>query len=276
MRKLLIVLLSPIIVALGACSPGKSGDMIFVPGGAFINTKSNYYGKNEKIANFYIGRFEVTQKEWVELMGTNPSLFKGDDLPVDSVSWYDCVEYCNAKSAKEGLRPYYTIDKHAPDPPEENESGEEKWTVTINERAHGYRLPTEAEWEYAAGGGRLSGSYTYSGSDDINEVAWYWKNSGDKFLHGFWNYTIIEYNKGKTKPIGRKAPNELGLYDMSGNVREWCWDRHEPATAFDAPGRVWRGGGWLGGEQACGSSFRGSWHAAGKGSDTGFRLCRGE
>ena len=90
------------------------------------------------------------------------------------------------------------------------------------------------------------------------------------------NYTLVKDNEDKTKPIGRKAPNELGLYDMSGNVREWCWDRYEPATENDLPGRVWKGGGWLGGEQACETSFRGGWQANGKSADTGFRVCRGE
>ena len=208
-------------------------------------------------------------------MGSNPSKFKGDNLPVEMVSWYDCVEYCNKRSIKEGLKPYYNIDKNKKDPNNKSETDNIKWTVTINAGANGYRLPTEAEWEYAAGGGQMSKSYTYSGSNDVDKVAWYWKNSGDNILTGFWNYGLsIENNHNKTKPVGGKQPNELGLYDMSGNVREWCWDWYrdfEINIGFD---RVWRGGGWLGADYCCESSFRESNAANTKYNDTGFRVCR--
>ena len=121
-------------------------------------------------------------------MGYNPSGFQGDNLPVEMVTWYDAIEYCNQRSIKEGLAPYYNIDQNKQDPNNMSENDNMKWVVTINEGANGYRLPTEAEWEYAAGGGQMSKSYTYSGSDKADDVAWYWRNAGNKYLSGDWNF----------------------------------------------------------------------------------------
>ena len=96
-------------------------NFVLVEGGIFRNTKSNYYGEGVTIPDFYIGRYEVTQKEWIEVMDSNPSEFKGDSLPVETVTWYNCVEYCNKRSIKEGLEPYYNIDKNKKDPNNEND-----------------------------------------------------------------------------------------------------------------------------------------------------------
>src|SRR5581483_2336871 len=269
-------------VAGASSSQGPGADFVWVKGGHFRNTKSNYYGKDVTVSGFYIGKFEVTQKEWTQVMGTNPAKFKGDDLPVEMVSWYDSIEYCNRRSLQEGLRPYYNIDKGKRDPnnhpdPKFGDLDPVKWTVTINEGANGYRLPTEAEWEYAASGGQKSRSYTYSGSDAVDEVAWYWRNSGDQPLSGAWNWRAIEQNHGRPRPVGRKKPNELGLYDMSGNVREWCWDWHgvlasdvaNPAGSKSGFGRVWKGGGWMGADFCGASAYRGSLAANGTGPDQG-------
>lgn len=286
MRKVFIV--AVLMAAAGAGLAQASDDFVLVHGGTFKNTKSNYYGKNVTISSFYIGKYEVTQKEWAAVMGSNPSKFAGENLPVDSVNWYDAIEYCNKRSIKEGLQPYYSIDKAKKDPhnlpdPKFGDLDTIKWTVTTHPQANGYRLPTEAEWEYAAGGGQLSMNYTYSGSNDVDEVAWYWRNAGDMKLAGFWTWSEIQQNHDQTKPVGEKKPNELGLYDMSGNVREWCWDWFADQVAANATdpqgpesghGRVWRGGGWIGDAPFTESAFRGSLAANGTGPDQGLRLAR--
>jgi formylglycine-generating enzyme required for sulfatase activity len=285
LRQLLI--LAAIMIVSGASLGAAADDLVLVKGGPFKNTKSNYYGKNITVSSFYIGKYDVTQKEWVEVMRSNPSNIKGDRLPVETVSWYDSIEYCNRRSIKEGLTPYYTIGKNHRDPnntpdPKFGDLDNIKWTVTTNARADGYRLPTEVEWEYAAGGGQSSRSYTYSGSDNVDDVAWYWRNSGDKELTGVWYWSTIEQNHGRTKPVGSKRPNELGIFDMSGNVRQWCWDWYgdletnvtEPKGSRSGFARVWKGGGWMGAEFCCASAYRGRLAANGKGPDQGFRVCR--
>lgn len=272
------------LLAMVATTLASGTDLVHVPGGSFRHAKSPFLAKEVTVAGFYIGKYEVTQKEWVEVMGSNPSQFRGDSLPVENVSWYDCIEYCNARSLREGLQPYYTLDKHTPDPTNVNENDHVRWTVMINPHADGYRLPTEAEWEFAASGGALSRHLTYSGSDDLDAVGWYWRNAGDTPLQGAWNWPLVQGNNNRTHPVGTKAPNELGLYDMSGNVREWCWDwlvidAGEAGTSPPVPAgvvRVWKGGGWLGAEFCCEPSFRSGFEPNGRGPDQGFRVCRNE
>jgi formylglycine-generating enzyme len=273
-KKLLAFLITILIIVVSSCREMGADNLILVKGGTFINKRSNLYGRHASIPDFYIGKYEVTQKEWIEVMENNPSRFKGDDLPVEMVSWYDCIEYCNKRSMKEGLQPCYHIDKNNRDSLNKTDIDTIKWTVTVDHRSNGYRLPTEAEWEYACGGGQLSKSYLFSGSNDINQVAWYFRNSGDSLLTGLWNYTNIENNHCKSRPPGSLQSNEIGIYDMSGNVREWCEDWYEDFQISKGLLRVQRGGGWMGIEQTTQSSSRGNFEASGIGPDQGFRVCR--
>lgn len=264
--------------------PQQTGanDLVFVEGGTFRNTRSNYHGTGVTVSSFFIGRHEVTQREWKAVMGSNPSSFQGDDLPVEMVSWYDCIEYCNARSRSEALEPYYLINTSNKDPLNVSPHDDVKWIVAIRPGANGYRLPTEAEWEYAAGGGQLSRSHVYSGGDDIDRVAWSWRNSGDEPLSGAWNWPAVERNHGRTRPVGSREPNELGIHDMSGNVREWCWDwigdlepaGADPKGSFSGPARVWKGGGWMGAEFCAEPAFRAAFEPHSRGYDQGFRICR--
>ncbi len=265
MLKQICVLLVTVLMlcAVVSINAEENSGMVFVQGGTFRNTRSNYYNKGVTVSDYWIGKYEVTQAEWEAVMGNNPSYFRGANLPVESVSWYDCIEYCNRLSQREGLTPAYTIDKTRQDPNNTNQYDNVKWTVTVNWSANGYRLPTEAEWEYAAGGGQLSKSFTYSGSGTINDVAWFSNNS---------DYT--------THPVGTKQANELGLYDMSGNVWEWCWDWYNEniSTGANPRGpnggvlRVLRGGSWNDDGVNCRSVGRDGDSAGGRGRDFGFRL----
>lgn len=189
------------------------------------------------VGNFYIGRFPVTQGLWKRLMGgasgANPSVFKGDDLPVENVSWDDAQRFISKLNAATG---------------------------------HNYRLPTEAEWEYAARGGANAGGFVYAGSGNIDNVAWYYTNSEDR-----------------THRAGNKQPNELGIYDMSGNVWEWVNDRYGPYSggqksnpigASSGSTRVNRGGSWRDDERRCRVSCRSNNSPDARYGNLGFRLAR--
>lgn len=280
MRKLWVCILLAAMFLASACSQeetGKQEDMVYVKGGTFKSNGSNYTETSMTLSDFYIGKYEVTQAEWANVMGGNPSAFKGDQLPVEMVSWYDAVEYCNKRSIQEGLKPFYNIDKDHKDPNNINENDQIKWTVTVNQEANGYRLPTEAEWEYAASGGLEGKGFKYSGSNKAEDVAWYWRNAGDKYLSGDWNWPVIESNHNRTKPVGTRKSNELGLYDMSGNVREWCWDWYGDGTVRQGGSfRVVKGGGWIGDISNTEVTFRGKFDPNGYGPDQGFRVVRGK
>jgi formylglycine-generating enzyme required for sulfatase activity/uncharacterized caspase-like protein len=203
-------------------------DFVKINGGTFMmgspaseeGRVSNEEQHQVTVSGFYLGKYEVTQREYAAIMGTNPSRFEGDNLPVENVSWYDAVEYCNARSRKEGLTSAYTISG----------SGDNR-TVTWNRNTNGYRLPTEAEWEYACRAGTTT---RYSTGNDIRT-------------------SQANYGGGRTKAVGSFDANVWGLYDMHGNVWEWCWDWYgnygsgaqtDPMGASSGTNRVGRGGSW--------------------------------
>ncbi len=227
------------------CVGDVSFEMVYVQGGTFqmgatAEQGSDAYGDehpvhNVTLSDFHIGKYEVTQGLWKEVMGENPSNNKaGDNYPVETVSWEDCQRFIEWLNNRTGLR---------------------------------FRLPTEAEWEYAARGGRKSRGYKYSGTTyDLESVAWYDGNSGNE-----------------THPVGRKSPNELGLYDMSGNVWEWCQDWYgsygssaqtDPMGLQSGAGRVFRGGGYISvsGARYCRVSCRADFGPGGRDSSIGLRL----
>jgi formylglycine-generating enzyme required for sulfatase activity len=224
------------------------------------------------VSSFWMGKYEVMQKEYMDVMGKNPSDFKGDDLPVQNVSWYDAVEFCNALSVKQGLNPYYSIDKKNRDRQNKNGSDDFQYTVTIV-GGNGFRLPTEAEWEYACRAGTTT-------------VFHY----GDKLDSTMANFNGSEpYNAEKgvvRKTIiktGSFEPNAFGLYDMHGNIWEWCWDWYAPYTTVpDNPtgadkgkGRVRRGGSWHNKARHLRSAFREDGNPGKNIRDFGFRIVRG-
>ena len=219
-------------------------EMVFVQGGTFLmgsKDDDKSASAEEKpqhkvtLSDFYIGKTEVTQAQWRAVMGNNPSNFKGDDLPVENVSWDDIQIFLKKLNAQSKPQ---------------------------------YRLPTEAEWEFAARGGVKSKNYTYSGSNSLDEVAWHDTNSSEK-----------------THVVGNLVPNELGIYDMSGNVWEWCSDWYDenyyknsptqnPKGPNNSDFRVLRGGSWFSNSNFCRVAFRYGGYPTDRVNNNGFRVAR--
>jgi len=220
-------------------------DMAPVQGGSFLMGSDDYLDLEAKpvhkvtLSGFYIAVYEITQAQYRAVTGYNPSEFISQDeagsYPVENITWFDAVEFCNRLSGQEGLKPVYAITGRKPAAGYPVEDAQ----VTADWKANGYRLPSEAEWEYAAKGGNGMGPYyVYSGSNDAGSVAWY--NDSPQCA-------------AISHPVGKKKPNGLGIYDMSGNVWEWCWDWYDeytntsvtnPKGPSSGPGRVIRGGSW--------------------------------
>lgn len=245
-------------------------NFVLVEGGTFHNGTSDV-----TISSFYIDKYELTQAGYQAVMGSNPSsgYGVGDSYPVYSVSWFNAIEYCNRRSMQEGLNPCYSYGTYGTDPDAWpsgwNSNGENHINVSCNWTANGYRLPTEMEWQFAARGGNQSHNYTYSGSNDLNAVGWYWENWGS--------------TKYSTHTVGALAANELGIYDMSGNVWEWVWDIYgiypgdaqtDPHGATSGSSRVRRGGSWGFYADYCTVSHRGNVSATATSTNIGFRCLR--
>lgn len=217
-------------------------NMVYVQGGTFMmgaRADDSDAWDEEKpahqvtLSSYYICKYEVTQALWVSVMGSNPSYFEGDNLPVECVSWNDCQQFISKLNALTGLH---------------------------------YRLPTEAEWEFAARGGNRSRGYKYSGGSTLSDVSWYDANSGSTTHH-----------------VGTNSPNELGLIDMSGNVWEWCSDwkgnysssaQTNPAGPSSGADRVLRGGSWYDDAGGCRASCRFSGAPDDRFNNFGLRLVR--
>jgi sulfatase modifying factor 1 len=236
-------------------------NMVYCPPGEFWMGSQDGVGyDNERPRHrvklsrgFWMGQTQVTQGLWEKVMGNNPSYFKGAQRPVESVSWFDAVRFCNALSRAEGLTSAYMGDNS---------------TVSLDVTANGYRLPMEAEWEYAAKAGT---ELKYSGGDEPDAVVWYSGNT-----------------ENKTHPVGTKKANAWGIYDMCGNVWEWCsdqWDAEaykqrsgrvtDPHVYATGPSpRVIRGGYYGGVAFLCRVAYRNWSRADICWDDLGFRVCR--
>jgi formylglycine-generating enzyme len=216
----------------------KAVDMISIPGNTFI--MGGVPSHSVTLSSYRISSTEITQRQWFAIMGTNPSSHIGDNYPLEQISWYQAVAFCNKLSIQQGKPPCYSINGNTA--PADWSNG----TIQMN-RTGGYRLPTEAEWEYAARGGQ---STHYSGTNDdamLPDYAWYFDNATN------------------TMPVGKRLPNAYGLYDMTGNVWEWCWDWYAAFTSdaqTDPTGpatgsyKSLRGGAWSNSKTYCIDTYR--------------------
>lgn len=240
--------------------------MVFVQGGTFNNGTSNV-----TLSSFYIGKYEIQQSQFYSAMGWESSYFNNETYPVEQVSWFYAVEFCNWLSIQEGFSPCYSYSSYGTNP--DNwpsgwwSSNANHMNISCNWNSNGYRLPTEMEWMFAAMGGNQTHNYTYSGSNDVNSVAWYGQNSNST-----------------THAVGLKNANEVVTYDMSGNVSEWCWDIYNeeypsgnqtnPHGVSSGSERVRRGGAWNNWHGSCRVYERISNYPSTSSNSIGFRIAR--
>lgn len=235
-------------------------NMVAIPAGSFMmgsppSERERFGDEPQHLVaisrSFYLSSTEVTQAQYESVMGVNPGGHKGAERPVEQVTWFDAVIFCNKLSEREGLQAAYRI------------SGSD---VQWNRAAAGYRLPTEAEWEYACRAGTTTAYNTGSGLADLKRAAWFDANSD-----------------GNPHPVGGRAPNAWGLYDMHGNVLEWCWDWNgvpdvasqvDPEGAAKGTNRVYRGGSCYNSARGCRSAFHGSFVPSATFNGLGFRVAR--
>ena len=244
---------------------GTSNTMILIKGGTFlmgspaheIDRHNDELQHQVTVSSFCMGKYAITQNEYQKVMGINPSFYKGEKLPVEQVSWYDAIEYCNKRSQKEGLIPAYTKNGYK---------------VTWNRNANGYRLPTEAEWEYAC---RAESMTPFNTGNNITTSQ---ANYDGRYPY---HNNAKETRRRNTISVGSFAANPWGLYDMHGNVWEWCWDWYgiytnaeqtDPAGAVSGNDRVARGGSWTDGGQYLRSACRSYNRPSNWGSSSSFRL----
>jgi formylglycine-generating enzyme required for sulfatase activity len=270
----------------GICECGMR-EMVLIPAGTFQMGTEKGYGDDKPVhevtitKSFYMRKYEVTQAEYEKYCSygsssPSSSYGDGDNYPAYYVSWYDALVYCNKRSMAEGLTPCYSISGNT-DPSKWGTvptSSDSTWNAVVCDwNANGYRLPTEAEWEYAArAGDNTVSSLTYAGtnsSSKLGEYAWYSDNSSSK-----------------THEVGTKKANAFGLYDMSGNVWEWCWNwftnnyntgtegGSDPTGASSGDYRVYRGGGWGSNSGSCAVSYRNRSIPYSRNDDLGFRVVR--
>lgn len=223
----------------GEGSSADAGDeMIAIPPGRVtLSDRRTRRSWPVELAPYRLGAFPITQERYAQVTGLRPSAARGDRLPVESVSWLDAVRFCDALSRSEGLAPAYHLRA---------DTGDVEWDAA----ADGYRLPTEAEWEHACRAGTTGARY-----GRLEEIAWHRGNARER-----------------PHDVGGKRPNAWGLYDMLGNVWEWCWDVYD-AEVYGTY-RVLRGGGWFDEHWSCRASVRRRSHPTFQVDDVGFRVAR--
>ncbi|MEV0122265.1 formylglycine-generating enzyme family protein [Streptomyces sp. NPDC050703] len=215
--------------------------MVDVPAGRVtLSDRRSERSWTVDLAPYRLAALPVTQKLYAQVTGVRPSAARGDALPVESVSWWDAVRFCNALSRRDGYAPAYRFL------PGEGGVEHVEWDAS----ADGYRLPTEAEWEHACRAGTGGPHY-----GPLDEIAWYRGNSGERI-----------------QDVGGKAPNPWGLYDMLGNAWDWCWDVYDAEVYGEY--RVLRGGGWFDEHWSCRASARRRSHPTFQVDDVGFRVAR--